>query len=126
MCACVYIQALTKVWVQACQSVAPAKVLIPPGTFEMSPVVLGGPCKNPIIFEIQGTLKADTNKNAYTDRTWVAFENIDGLQVTGKGTFDGQGPSFWSSSKCVHQNDCQLELPSVSINIIREKKLNYP
>ena len=104
--------ALTKVWVQACQSVAPAKVLIPPGTFEMSPVLLEGPCKNPIIFEIQGTLKADTNKNAYTDRTWFAFEKIDGLQVTGKGTFDGQGPSFWSSSKCVHQNDCKLELPS--------------
>ncbi|KAK0592593.1 hypothetical protein LWI29_021972 [Acer saccharum] len=86
--------ALTKVWVQACQSVAPAKVLIPSGTFEMSPVVLEGPCKNPIIFEIQGTLKADTNKNAYTDLTWFAFEKIDGLQVTGKGTFDGQGPCF--------------------------------
>ncbi|KAI9181131.1 hypothetical protein LWI28_011785 [Acer negundo] len=104
--------ALTKVWVQACQSVAPAKVLIPPGTFEMSAVVLEGPCKNPIIFEIQGTLKADTDKNVYKDRTWFSFEGIDGLQVTGRGTFDGQGPTFWSSSKCNHKNSCNLELPS--------------
>ncbi|KAK3194157.1 hypothetical protein Dsin_025467 [Dipteronia sinensis] len=104
--------ALTKVWVQACQSVAPAKVLIPPGTFEMSAVVLEGPCKNPIIFEIQGTLKADTDKKAYKDRTWFAFEEIDGLQVTGRGTFDGQGPCFWSSSKCFHKNNCRIELPS--------------
>ncbi|TXG63381.1 hypothetical protein EZV62_010375 [Acer yangbiense] len=51
--------ALTKVWVQACQSVAPAKVLIPPGTFEISPVLLEGPCKNPIIFEIQEELSMD-------------------------------------------------------------------
>ncbi|KAK2649534.1 hypothetical protein Ddye_017023 [Dipteronia dyeriana] len=104
--------ALTKVWEQACQSVTPAKVLIPPGTFEMSSVVLEGPCKNPIIFEIQGTLKADKDKKAYKDRTWIAFEEIDGLQVIGRGTFDGQGTCFWASSKCVHKNNCRLKLPS--------------
>ncbi|KAK3194158.1 hypothetical protein Dsin_025468 [Dipteronia sinensis] len=103
-------QALTKVRAQACQSVAPAEV--PSRTFEMSAVVLEGPCKNPIIFEIQGTLKADTDKKAYKDRTWFAFEEIDGLQVTGRGTFDGQGPCFWSSSKCFHKNNCCIELPS--------------
>ncbi|KAK4848062.1 hypothetical protein QYF36_017997 [Acer negundo] len=97
--------ALTKVWVQACQSVAPAKVLIPPGTFEMSAVVLEGPCKNPIIFEIQGTLKADTDKNVYKDRTWFSFEGIDGLQVTGRGTFDGQGPTFCIGSLGKYQDE---------------------
>ena len=105
-------EALTKAWVQACQSPTPAKVFIPPGTFEIGPVCLEGPCKSPITFEIQGTVKATTDLTAYTERTWFKFEEIDGFQLIGRGTFDGQGPSFWGQSKCRHNTACRIELPS--------------
>ncbi|KAK3194152.1 hypothetical protein Dsin_025462 [Dipteronia sinensis] len=53
----------------------------------MSPVVLQGPCKSHVSFEIIGILKADTNVNSYTERTWfqlLAPElSMDKAQVFG-------------------------------------------
>ncbi|KAK4847909.1 hypothetical protein QYF36_007052 [Acer negundo] len=103
-------QSLTKAWVQACESPTPAKVVIPPGTFEMSPVVLQGPCKSHVTFEIIGTLKADTNVNAYTERTWFLFEEIEGFEIIGPGTL---AQVFGDRANVATTLKCNMELPSV-------------
>ncbi|KDP28193.1 hypothetical protein JCGZ_13964 [Jatropha curcas] len=41
-------------WKAACESTAPAKVVIPAGTFLTGPAVFQGPCAGPVIFEVQG------------------------------------------------------------------------
>lgn len=108
---CLIMQVFTNVWNEACKKNAdPAKVLVPKGTFLTSPVVFQGPCKssNSIIVEVQGTVVATTNLSQYEDY-WFLFEKINGVTLTGGGTFDGQGPKIW---KCKENNEC-TKLPSV-------------
>lgn len=115
----VSMQALCNAWQKACECTTPSKLLIPPGTYDLAPVVFGGPCKNPVTVEVQGTLKTSTDKSAYTkERAWLLFEEIDHLTITGnkQGVFDGQGSCFWKDSKCRHNNNCRLELPAVSMH----------
>ncbi|KAJ4823041.1 hypothetical protein Tsubulata_012361 [Turnera subulata] len=84
------VEAFMQVWLAACSSTAPAKVVVPAGTFFMGPAVFQGPCKVPIIFEVQGVVKgvvrATTDITEYTSEEWILFETIDGLTLNGKGT----------------------------------------
>ncbi|PON63588.1 Glycoside hydrolase [Parasponia andersonii] len=57
---------------------------------------LGGPCKAPIKVQLQGTLQAPADPSGFKDGDgWVTFESIDGLNLAGGGTFDGQGQAVW-------------------------------
>lgn len=112
-------QALLAAWKQVCECPTPSKLLIPPGDFEVAAVAFMGPCKCPsITFEIMGTLKATKDKTVYNtgDKAWIKFDDVTNLNVIGnkKGVFNGQGEAFWADSKCVHQQNCNLELPAVS------------
>ncbi|KDP27317.1 hypothetical protein JCGZ_21001 [Jatropha curcas] len=100
-----------RTWKAACESTAPAKVVIPDGTFLTGPTVFQGPCAGPVIFEVQGCVKASTDLSEYTSPEWMAFESIDGLTLTDKGTFDGQGPAVWEYNDCKSNKDCQ-KLPA--------------
>ncbi|KAF7818182.1 exopolygalacturonase [Senna tora] len=107
-------QPFMQAWIQACKnSTTPAKVLIPNGVFLTGPTVFGGPCTSPkpIILEVVGTIKATTDPSEYVSPEWVAFEDIDGLVVTGNGTFDGQGSSVWQYNDCRTNPNC-VNLPS--------------
>ncbi|PON65852.1 Glycoside hydrolase [Parasponia andersonii] len=99
-----------KTWVTACKnSAAAAKILIPKGTFLVGPVVFQGPCKSsePIVIEVQGTVKATTDISEYSSPEWISFERINGLVIIGGGTFDGQGPKVWQYNDCKTNPDCQ-------------------
>ncbi|KAK3184485.1 hypothetical protein Dsin_031771 [Dipteronia sinensis] len=93
-------QALTKAFKEACASTTQSKVVIPKGTYKLSTVKLEGPCKAPIEIQVQATLIASTEKT--TETSWVAFNYIDHLTVSGGGVFDGQGPKVWAISQCGH------------------------
>lgn len=93
--------------------------MIPPEKYDLSAVIFEGPCKSPsIVFEVLGTLMASTDKNSYdaNEKAWIKFCNIDHLTLAGnkQGVFNGQGECFWKDSKCIHKQDCKLELPDVS------------
>lgn len=77
-------------------------------------LMFSGPCKAPVTFKLQGTLKAPTvmNKKKSQDG-WLAFLNIDGLTVLGGGAFDGQGSVAWASNDCAKTGKCN-SLPAVS------------
>ncbi|KAJ7008272.1 exopolygalacturonase [Populus alba x Populus x berolinensis] len=108
-------------WRAACDSGVPAKMVIPGGTFVTSPVVFQGPCKStePIVFEVQGNVKATTDLSEYSSEQWILFEIIDGLTLNGGGTFDGQGSAVWKYNDCHENKQCQ-PLPS-SIKLSKVK-----
>jgi galacturan 1,4-alpha-galacturonidase len=64
---------------------------------------------------MQGYIKASTDLSKYmAGNDWVEFGNIDGLRITGGGTFDGQGNASWSYDQCPETKYCQV-LPTVSV-----------
>ncbi|KAK4769509.1 hypothetical protein SAY86_027659 [Trapa natans] len=70
------------------------QILVPEGTFMVTSAVFDGPCKGLIEFRVDGVIKASAG--IVDDDKWVAFRYIDGLVITGEGTFDGFGESAWN------------------------------
>ncbi|KAH7517038.1 hypothetical protein FEM48_Zijuj09G0019400 [Ziziphus jujuba var. spinosa] len=95
-------EAFMQTWNLACKNAGAAKMVIPKGEFLVGPVVFQGPCKGPppIVIEVQGTVKAITDISEYSSPEWFSFEHIDGLTITGSGTFDGQGATLWKYNDC--------------------------
>ncbi|CAN0891007.1 G9 [Linum grandiflorum] len=95
-------QALTKAFGEACQSRAPATIVIPPGTYLCGQTNLKAPCTAPsITFQVLGTIKAPSD---IAGDTWFLFDNINNLNIVGNGVFDGLGPSCYKTKKSVAVN----------------------
>lgn len=105
----------------ACDSAAPAKVVIPAGTFMAGPVVFQGPCKGkqPVIVEVLGTVSASTDLSQYTSKEWILFEHIDGLVLKGGGVFDGKGESAWQYNDCKSNKDCTGLPASIKLSFVK-------
>ncbi|CAN0902492.1 PG1 [Linum grandiflorum] len=87
-------EALTKAWGDACKSLSPSKVVIPPGDYLAGVTKLVGPCKAPIELEINGNIKAP---KAIKGEDWMVIENVNDVKVFGTGTLDGQGAQCWEN-----------------------------
>ncbi|KAE8730936.1 putative Pectin lyase superfamily protein [Hibiscus syriacus] len=100
----------------ACNFHGDAMVVIPDGVFLIGPVLFSGPCFNPslLIFQVNGTVKAQHNMAYYRggdgedDTDWITFQDIDGLILTGHGTFYGQGSTVWRLNDCSRSNCARL------------------
>ncbi|GAV81816.1 Glyco_hydro_28 domain-containing protein, partial [Cephalotus follicularis] len=100
-------KAFIAVWKEACKATGKVNLLIPKGTYLIGPVKFSGPCKNAssIIFH----LKATTNLSKYRFGTgWIEFRWLEGLTLTGGGTFDGQGAKAWPYNRCPTDFNCKL------------------
>ncbi|KAG6719260.1 hypothetical protein I3842_04G193300 [Carya illinoinensis] len=84
---------LTNAWKDACATAGQSKVVVPAGTYRLGPVQLNGPCKGPIELKVRGTLVAPGDLSFFKWGSWVSFERVDQLTLSGNGTFDGQGKS---------------------------------
>lgn len=106
-------QAFIQAWNAACRANGGAKVLIPPGTYLSGEVFFVGPCNcaKPITVEVQGSVLAQTDLSEYPNGQWFSFEDVDGLVVTGAGTFNGQGEASWHYDSCGRQAVCNSPLP---------------
>lgn len=63
---------------------------------------------------MQGYIKASTDPRKYVSgNDWVEFGYMNGLRLTGGGTFDGQG-NISRSYECSKMKHCRLH-PAVSV-----------
>lgn len=84
----------------------------------VGPTMFQGPCKAPVRFQVQGNVLAPVDLNVFKSQsTWISFQNVDRLTVSGGGSFDGQGtPAMWSKNDCAKNWKCTL--PIVCANAI--------
>ncbi|XP_065872927.1 exopolygalacturonase-like [Euphorbia lathyris] len=87
-------QAITTAWKEACAAAGTGTVTVPTGTFLTGPVLLAGPCKGEMKFNLIGTLQAPLKVET---SGWITFEHVDKLTISGTGTLDGQGEEMWKS-----------------------------
>ncbi|CAA7050529.1 unnamed protein product [Microthlaspi erraticum] len=86
-------------WSLACGSRARAMVYIPRGTYLVRNLAFWGPCKNIIIFKIDGKLVAPKdNWSIGNSGYWILFAKVNRILVYG-GTIDARGASHWSCRK---------------------------
>ncbi|KAL6009138.1 hypothetical protein ACLOJK_022365 [Asimina triloba] len=98
---------------EACAWKGGARVSIPAGTFLVGPAIFKGPRKGAIVFQATGVVKAP-GLDKFPSDGWIEFQYIDGLTVTGRGTFDGQGAAAWPYNQCPIMQKCKL-LPTILI-----------
>lgn len=109
------IQGFLKTWAAACASQGQAKIVVPKGSYLLGPIHFEGPCKGvtSLVFDLEGTLKADPDLKRFKDDSWVRFKNVHYMTLTGGGTFDGQGSYSWQHNSCSKSRNCNA-LPVVS------------
>ncbi|KAH9666620.1 polygalacturonase adpg2 [Citrus sinensis] len=110
--------AYAKAWNDACKANAQTPtMIIPKGkTFLVHPITFSGPCKSSnISIQLSGTIKAPDGPSAWTSEIerWIVFGNITGLNINGRGHFDGNGQKWWDQS-CKHHpgKDCSERAPT--------------
>lgn len=115
-----FLQNFRRAFEAACNFHGDAMMVIPEGEFLMGPVLFSGPCSNPslLIIQVNGIVKAQSNMAYYRgggddDTDWITFQAIDGLIVSGRGTFHGQGSQVWGFNDCARKSNC-VRLPAVS------------
>ncbi|XP_058213799.1 exopolygalacturonase [Rhododendron vialii] len=104
-------KAFMAAWKEACGFTGVVILLIPKGKYLIGPIKFTGPCNNvsSLIVLMKGYLKATTNLSRYRYNTgWVEFAWLEGLTLTGDGTFDGQGAKAWPYNKCTIDSSCKL------------------
>ncbi|XP_040956098.1 polygalacturonase-like [Gossypium hirsutum] len=100
-------------WKEACASVTPSTVVIPKGTYLLSKVNLKVPCKAPIEINVQGTVQAPADPNAFKDPNWVRFYSIENFKMSGGGIFDGQGSIAYEKNKDPDNREFRSKLLAV-------------
>ncbi|XP_074330133.1 polygalacturonase-like [Apium graveolens] len=91
---------VNKAWTDACNSKAPAKLLVPRGEWLVGELKFTGPCTNPapITIEVQGTLKAKPDLGSFPSGMWINIFQTS-VQMIGGGTLHGQGEAVWNTKK---------------------------
>ncbi|KAF5750993.1 hypothetical protein HS088_TW02G00003 [Tripterygium wilfordii] len=100
-------KAFIAAWKEACKATGKVYLVIPKGTYLIGPVRFAGPCRNVSSLTIR--LKATANLSSYEfNAGWVEFAWLEGLTLTGGGTFDGQGSKAWPHNNCPTNSNCKL------------------
>ncbi|KAI3700708.1 hypothetical protein L2E82_45345 [Cichorium intybus] len=114
--------AVNQAWDVACSSTGQFKLSA--GNFLVQPLSFSGPCKAPtVVVTVIGTLKAPPkNKWINNTDTWLNFQHINNLVITGLGRFDGQGQSGWWDS-CKETRTCENNPTALGFNDCNGLKL---
>ncbi|XP_010453903.1 PREDICTED: probable polygalacturonase At3g15720 isoform X1 [Camelina sativa] len=123
-------KAFLKAWEAVCKGRSKGKytkILVPQGqTFMLKPLAFVGPCNSSSIsFMIKGNLVAPSYTwYAGTYPTWIHFDSINRLVVTGGGTIDGRGSLWWGN---VHKRPSAMNFNNCNgLRISNLRHLNSP
>ncbi|XP_057440150.1 probable polygalacturonase At3g15720 [Lotus japonicus] len=128
-------QAFEKAWHDVCSATeGTPTLLIPKGkSFMLQPVLFKGPCKiGNINIELQGTLVAPESVDAWKwpdniKGGWIKFSDINGLVVSGGGTFDGQGAEWWTKYPSASHRPSALQFLSCkNLSLSATNHMNSP
>ncbi|EAZ37619.1 hypothetical protein OsJ_21954 [Oryza sativa Japonica Group] len=121
-------KAFERAWAKACAAPGRAAVVVPAagggggggGGYLLHPVVFRGPCKGFVEVRVAGVVRAPAGLDAFRGyHEWINFAGIDGLLVTGGGTFDGRGASSWHLNDCPWKPDCVPPPSSIKLGSVR-------
>ncbi|KAL0561869.1 hypothetical protein IC582_002314 [Cucumis melo] len=107
-------EAFKETWKDACSSTN-AIFLVPcDRVYHLKPITFSGPCNSPLLFQIEGTVKASPHISDYEKdrRHWIIFQNLLGLRVEGKGIINGNGRKWWLNSCKVNKTLPCKEAPT--------------
>lgn len=97
-------QAFLDAWKAACTYNGKSWFVVPDGEFLLGEIEFEGPCTNkgsPTV-EIRGTVKAVKDPSKFSDKSWITFRHVEGLNISGGGTLDGQGELAWDKNSDCH------------------------
>ncbi|GMN57846.1 hypothetical protein TIFTF001_026943 [Ficus carica] len=119
-------KAFLTAWSEACEWEGRARILIPRGSYMLYPVEFMGPCKGHTTVVIRGTLNAPSEAQAlFFNTKWIGFRYIDGLNVGGGGTFNGQGVASWPHNDCIMNTNCQPLPTSVKFDFVKNARIHH-
>ncbi|XP_056167630.1 polygalacturonase ADPG1-like [Syzygium oleosum] len=93
--------AFTKAWNDACNAEEGTSTIdVPQGkTYLLNIMEFAGPCKLNINFTVLGEIIAPKDPSAWKEKDqWLIFDSINGLTISGPGSFDGNGKPWWGLS----------------------------
>ncbi|KAF5206051.1 Polygalacturonase [Thalictrum thalictroides] len=103
--------AFLSAWNDVCDWDGEPTLLIPKGTFFVSPITFQGPCYNnyPLKIEIAGTLKAPSDVHEFEEPSWIVIKKLNNFIFTGNftGILDGQGEESWARPPCRGKKRCK-------------------
>uniref|UniRef100_A0A803NUC5 Polygalacturonase n=1 Tax=Cannabis sativa TaxID=3483 RepID=A0A803NUC5_CANSA len=113
-------KALADAWKEACAAPSKATIVVPKGTYNLNKAFFLGPCKSPVVFQMDGILMAPSAAKGFKDgEGWVTFEKLQHLTITGTGTFDGNGGQSWGK-KCKRTDYCEQLPINIRLNFITD------
>ncbi|KAJ8773823.1 hypothetical protein K2173_008286 [Erythroxylum novogranatense] len=108
-------KAFQAAWASAC--IVEASMMLVPAeyVFLVGPISFSGPyCKQNIVFQLDGTIVAPTNSNAWGAGRgllqWLEFTKLVGITIRGKGTIDGSGSVWWQDEPFGDPGDDETKL----------------
>ncbi|KAI5054683.1 hypothetical protein GOP47_0029828 [Adiantum capillus-veneris] len=119
--------AFNATWAAACASNVSHAILlhIPEGKrFLLFPHSFKGPCQSPITFKVEGHIIAPRNLEAWTSKQqyWLEFKSMYNFTISGNGTFNGHGKTWWSCvenrRKGLASADLKCQLPPNLLRIV--------
>ncbi|XP_077212449.1 exopolygalacturonase-like [Tasmannia lanceolata] len=73
-----------------------------------------------MVFQVKGVVKAHTDLNKFESDGWIQFHYVNGLMITGGGTFDGQGALAWPHNQCPKSVQCKLLPTSIKLIFVTD------
>ncbi|XP_030958783.1 probable polygalacturonase At3g15720 [Quercus lobata] len=100
-------QAFSKAWTALCQTKGTPQLIVPSGKkFLLMPVMFQGPCQsNSVQVQILGTMLAPNSMDGWRNcstNCWLRFSGVSNLNVSGSGTIDGRGSTWWNHLRLNH------------------------
>ncbi|KAL6873363.1 hypothetical protein ACP4OV_013445 [Aristida adscensionis] len=113
-------KAFLRAWMKVCAAAGTPVVVVPKGAYLLHPVVFRGPCRGYMEVRVAGVLRAPPGLAAFRScREWIHFAGVDGLLVTGGGTFDGRGSTAWPLNECPKKRNCKPLPTSIMLRGVR-------